>query len=458
MIIRHDVEDQEYLELGEKYSDSMVYVGGCAGTLIDHDWVLTAAHCVKGRERSLVSVQHLGKHYRIENIVAHQEYATEHALYYDVAVIQLREPVKNGKPVKLYHLDDEKGKLVVFVGRGTFGNGRDGKFQNDKKQRGATNTVDNTLDDMISFKFDAPGSATPLEGISGSGDSGGPAFINLNSQLYVAGVSSGQDSRGFKHGTYGVTEYYARVSTHVSWIESELKNAVTATEVPAHPIIDAIKNDGKLDSGQLTFAKAIKNNGIMNEAFYQSVVLNRIAQTEDLITHGANVASVSINQLSLFDFALQHDRIDYLDMLLNRLSTTKNIHDENSAILPQFVSRFYDDPKVIDKVKILLVQGANIDAQAFEGGTAVLLAGWETDNLDLVRVFVEQGADINIPNDNGDTPLIDAADLGKIGILKYLLENGADVNIKNNAGHSALDIANERGHADIIKILSSRDN
>ncbi|MBX2882702.1 MAG: ankyrin repeat domain-containing protein [Granulosicoccus sp.] len=423
--------------------------------MIDSGWVLSAAHCVKGREQSLFSVQHLGKEYRVEKIVVHPKFGTEDNNFYDFALIQLKEPVTDGKPAKLYPAEDETGKPVVFVGRGTFGNGRDGLVKNDGKQRGATNTITGASSQVLSFTFDAPETATALEGISGRGDSGGPAFVERGSELFVAGVSSYQDGNGLKEGTYGVTEYYARVSTNIPWVNSVVEAALPAT-LPAHPIIDSIKNNSTFSSDRPSLKNAIEDTEILTEAFYQSVLLNRIKHAEDLINEGADAGLVSVNQSSLFELALHFDRVDYLDMLLNRLGNANNVHNENSTVLPLLISRLRDDPTVIDRARILLAQGANINVQTDEGDTAVILAGWLTDNVELVRFLIEQGADVSIPNNNGDTPLIDAAYLGKIGIVKLLIDHGAPVNSRNNAGRSALDMARERGNTDVIEVLASR--
>ncbi|HBZ39023.1 MAG TPA: serine protease, partial [Balneola sp.] len=68
--------------------------------------------------------------------------------------------------------------------------------------------------------------ALPLEGISGPGDSGGPALWFDGDQAYILGVSSHQNGRGMgkPEGVYDVYEFYTRVSEFTDWIETELKN------------------------------------------------------------------------------------------------------------------------------------------------------------------------------------------------------------------------------------------
>ena len=63
-----------------------------------------------------------------------------------------------------------------------------------------------------------------MEGISGPGDSGGPAFIFVAGKGYLAGISSGQSTRATKgkEGVYGVREYYVRVSSYVNWISTTI--------------------------------------------------------------------------------------------------------------------------------------------------------------------------------------------------------------------------------------------
>lgn len=114
------------------------------------------------------------------------------------------------------------------MGNGIFGNGRDGLSEDDGKIRGATNTVIEATEISVAFLFDTPETATDMEGISGPGDSGGPAFVEMKELLYVVGVSAYQRSNGFKEGHYGVTEYYTRVSSYLSWLSDIIKNTKPA--------------------------------------------------------------------------------------------------------------------------------------------------------------------------------------------------------------------------------------
>jgi ankyrin repeat protein len=458
IIIRHDVDDVKYIDLGNKYSSSVAYINGCAGTLVGGDWILTAAHCVHGSENKLFFASHLDQKYRVEKVVVHPKYGLENNGRHDIALVQLKEEVENGKPAKLYEITDESDKPVVFVGKGGFGNGRDGPIEFDKTQRGATNTIIGTDEYWIEFKFDSAGDATELEGISGPGDSGGPAFITIASELYVAGVSSFQNNNGSKEGTYGVSEYYTRVSSYTEWIHSAISDAEAATAIPDHPVIDAIKsNNAELLNSALN-SEVLNNEIVMREAFFQSVILDRVSMGEEMIVRGANLRSVDFSGNSLFELAILAEREDYLKMLVFKFRHLKNIHRENSEILLMVVAEFGDKPQVLEFVDILLDQGANVNVQTSQGDTAVILAGWLTNNLDLLALLVERGADVNIPNKNGDTPIIDAAYKGKNEFLEYLLRNGANKDVKNNAGLSAIDMAREAENLDAIKMLESKSN
>jgi len=195
------------------------------GMLIAPIWVLSAAHVatelLQGSDIDIAE-----EFYTIEKIFLHPGFRnyseTDEMAENDIALIQLRRPVETVSPLPLYTQRDELGKTVTFVGRGDFGNGLIGPDSVDGRLRMATNRIEETDDQWLVFKFDAPPACTELEGISGPGDSGGPALIETDQGWVIAGISSGQNDlgQGLGEGHYGVWEYYTRVSFQLDWIES----------------------------------------------------------------------------------------------------------------------------------------------------------------------------------------------------------------------------------------------
>jgi len=230
IITRHDVDDSAYLNFAQqlpvtanvvKYNSTDV-----AGTLISPQWVLSAAHVgetIKKNQKLILGKDSI----EIEKIIIHPGWL-EHERPEDIALIKLKKPVANAAVIELYKGRDEKDKEVIVVGNGDFGTGLTGPRGNDGKFRAATNLVDDTTEYYLTWKFTDPRNdpkrATKLEGISGPGDSSGPAFIKVNGKYLLAGISSGQSTKATngKEGFYGVTEYYARVSTYIKWIEKNI--------------------------------------------------------------------------------------------------------------------------------------------------------------------------------------------------------------------------------------------
>ena len=60
---------------------------------------------------------------------------------------------------------------------------------------------------------------------------------------------------------------------------------------------------------------------------------------------------------------------------------------------------------------------------------------------DVVELLADNGAKLDLKNDDGATALIFASQHGNAAIVKLLLEKGADPELKDNEGRRALDYA-----------------
>jgi len=225
---RHDRDDARYRELGEKYDCTMV-VGGGTGTLVAPRWILTAAHVATNISQFSRTVRFGDETRTIEKIILHPTWPEKRGSpeeAYDLALLRLDAPVRSVEPVAIYEGDDEVGMTIVFVGRGMTGDGEAGvNDHDDGLLRAAHNVVDSiAYDHWLVFDFDAPGEALDLEGISGPGDSGGPALAEIDGRLFVIGVSSANDAHGGEHCTYGSNEYYPRVSAAAPWLLDTMRD------------------------------------------------------------------------------------------------------------------------------------------------------------------------------------------------------------------------------------------
>ncbi len=101
---------------------------------------------------------------------------------------------------------------------------------------------------------------------------------------------------------------------------------------------------------------------------------------------------------------------------------------------------------------VLLQRGARPDAGA--GETPALFAAAAANHTECICVLLEAGADINVRNTKGSTPLMAAAFHGKLDALRQLLEAGADRHLRNKDNTNAEGFAKVRGLPEAVEMLS----
>jgi ankyrin repeat protein len=138
-------------------------------------------------------------------------------------------------------------------------------------------------------------------------------------------------------------------------------------------------------------------------------------------------------------------------------------------------------------VKLILDAGAEINAKNNDGRTALMLAAedgetqivsllltkdnaintkdqwgrtalaWSAYNghADVVNALLTKGAHFEVRDNTGQTALMLAAENGHSEVVKILLAAGADVNAKEWLGATAQGLASEKGHADVVKLLKA---
>lgn len=212
-----------------------------------------------------------------------------------------------------------------------------------------------------------------------------------------------------------------------------------------------------------------------------AIVGGNIRIVELLILRGAIIEQHS---KLLLDHAVSADRIDIVKLVINNgadPSKAPRIYDDNSemsvllkshGVPSKDINAFDwmgwpplpyacrgDKGEHPEAVLRLLELGADINVQSSKGKTALHCAA-KAGFLKVINVLIENGANIDATDNNGETPLYEAIRSTiknrekQRAALEALLTQGANPNVKNRRGLTPLQAAQQMRRADAEKVVA----
>jgi ankyrin repeat protein len=180
-----------------------------------------------------------------------------------------------------------------------------------------------------------------------------------------------------------------------------------------------------------------------------------------LLDKGASLDARDKQGRTALAHAVESGQADVTGLLANKgsdlaLTPFKNEAGLKAALHASMLVRAVTYRRV-QEVKTLLAGGVDPNSRTGPRNVPVLLiASGSSYDVEIVKLLLASGANVDGADDQGATPLMEAA-RGNIGeVVSILLEHQAKVNLLNKEQKSALMFAAENGHTQIAEQLVAK--
>ncbi len=252
----------------------------------------------------------------------------------------------------------------------------------------------------------------------------------------------------------------------LDYVEDKILLQAGAQHSVNYLLIQAVKHGDRKKVIEL-IRKGADGNSVFNSRFYgSSTAIHEAACKGDLeilrilLKNGSDielkykygtplVSAACCGQIKIVEFLLEHGADINAQMGWDEAEGMNALHCAVSN-------------NEIKMIKYLMKKGIHIDQVRAVGGTP-LFDALEEGKMEIVRLLVESGANINTPGrevvgrfDSLGTPLNYAVGKGDISLVRYFIKHGANINFHGNASNSPLHVAAGDGRFKIAQLLISQ--
>lgn len=178
----------------------------------------------------------------------------------------------------------------------------------------------------------------------------------------------------------------------------------------------------------------------------------------ELLVH----AGAEVDAKNNFGHTAMHYAIAWrdFDMIRTLIDALANVNDTSKVKMGQSALHLAFESNDPAFVEYLLSRGADVNVKNKKGVTPLQLLGVDSNHSSHVRVaeiLLENGADVNARGSDGKTLLLRMIEKQAcVGIVELLLKFGADVNARDESGETALLKAIRNGDVEVVRQLINR--
>ena len=176
-----------------------------------------------------------------------------------------------------------------------------------------------------------------------------------------------------------------------------------------------------------------------------------------LVEHGANIHLQDKDGCTCLHFAAEGGRVEMVTKLLG-IGVKENqdyVNARNHSGSTPLMRTCYNGH--VNVATYLVEQGANIHLQDEDGDTCLHYAA-EGGHVEVVSKLLAVGAKenqdcVNARNHSGSTLLMITCYFGHVNVATYLVEHGANIHLQDKDGDTCLYYAAQRGHVEVVSKL-----
>ncbi len=196
-----------------------------------------------------------------------------------------------------------------------------------------------------------------------------------------------------------------------------------------------------------------KNKDGVNALLLIAPYLENEKELAYFITKGFDIKEIDPKGNTIFNYAAKKGNIQFLKMIIKKGINPNVVNKEGGNAILYASQGTRSSQNGLDTYAFLEDLGIKTNVVGDRGRNPLHAIAYKSKDLAVYSYFIEKGVDINLQDEGGDSPFMNAANSNDLKVVQYLSGYVKDFNAKDENGRSTLAMAVNRNTIAIVDFL-----